>query len=260
MDLNYEQRYHQLEEAHWWFTGRRDAIRKLIHGLRIPTTADVLEIGCSGGPLQQILLADGYTRLTGIDISEKAIALAHTRGLVNVSVMDGACLTFADNSFDLLLASDVLEHIEDEQQAVREWCRVLRPGGRMIVFVPAFQMLWTRHDEINHHFRRYTGSRLRRVLEQAGLELERSSYWNSALFFPTTAVRLLQRLLVRSRSDIPYAGDLKLLPRWLNVLLSWLLKMENMLLLHVGLPVGVSVFAIARKRYTRHEVGCASRI
>ncbi|MBC6700483.1 class I SAM-dependent methyltransferase [Hymenobacter puniceus] len=247
MDLTYEQKYHQLEEAHWWFAGRRDAVRKLIQSLAIPTTAEVLEIGCSGGPLQQILLADGYTHLTGIDISEKAIALAHTRGLANVSVMDGAQLAFADNSFDLLLASDVLEHIEEEAQAVREWCRVLRPGGRMIVFVPAFQMLWTRHDEVNHHFRRYTGTHLRQVLQQAGLQLERTSYWNSTLFFPTTAVRLLQRLLVRSRSDIPYTGDLKQLPPWLNGLLSRLLKTENTILQHLPLPVGVSVFAIARK-------------
>lgn len=247
MDLSYEQKYHQLEEEHWWFAGRRDAVRKLIRSLRIPTTAEVLEIGCSGGPLQQILVADGYTRLTGIDISEKAIALAHTRGLANVSVMDGAQLLFADNSFDLLLASDVLEHIENEEQAVREWYRVLRPGGRMIVFVPAFQMLWTHHDEVNHHFRRYTSAHLRRVLLQAGLQLERVSYWNSTLFFPTTAIRLLQRLMVSSRSDIPYTGDLKQVPSWLNKALGQLLSTENTILQHLPLPVGVSVFAIARK-------------
>lgn len=248
MDLSYEQQYHQLEEAHWWFAGRRDAIRKLIRSLHIPTTADILEIGCSGGPLQQLLLSDGYTQLTGIDISEKAIALAQTRGLVNVSVMDGAHLAFPDNSFDLLLASDVLEHIADEQQAAREWCRVLRPGGRMLVFVPAFQLLWTRHDEVNHHFRRYTGAHLRHVLRQAGLELERTSYWNSALFFPATAIRLLQRLpAVRSASAVSHTGDLKQLPRWLNSLLSNLLKTENSLLQHMSLPVGVSVFAVARK-------------
>lgn len=247
MDLTYEQKYHQLEEQHWWFTGRRDAVRKLINSLRIPATADILEIGCSAGPLQQILQSDGYQSLTGIDISEKAISLAQQRGVANVSVMDGANLAFADASFDLLIASDVLEHIEDEERAVREWSRVLRPGGCMIVFVPAFQMLWTRHDEVNHHFRRYTGAHLRRVLQQAGLQLERTSYWNSTLFFPTTAVRLLQRLLVRSRADISYTGDLKQLPPWLNGVLSQLLKTENTVLQHLPLPVGVSVFAIARK-------------
>lgn len=247
MDLSYEQQYHQLEEAHWWFAGRRDAIRKLIRSLHIQTTADILEIGCSGGPLQQILRAEGYTHLTGIDISATAIALAQKRGLPNVSVMDGAQLAFPDNSFDLLLASDVLEHIADEQQAAREWCRVLRPGGRMIVFVPAFQLLWTRHDEVNHHFRRYTEGHLRQVLQQAGLELQRTSYWNSTLFFPTAAMRLLRRLVARSRSNTPYTGDLKQLPPWLNSLLSNLLKTENSLLQHVSLPVGVSVFAIARK-------------
>lgn len=249
MDLTYEQKYHQLEEEHWWFTGRRDAVRKLIHSLQVPHTADILEIGCSAGPLQQILKTDGYTSLTGIDISEKAIALARYRGVPNVSVMDGARLDFPDASFDLLLASDVLEHIEDEVQAVREWTRVLRPGGQMIVFVPAFQMLWTRHDEVNHHYRRYTAAHLRRVLQEAGLQLERSSYWNTTLFFPTSAMRLAQRVLPRpAPSNGVDTGDLKKFPGWLNSLLSILLKTENNFLRHAPLPVGVSVFAVARKR------------
>ncbi|SHK11024.1 class I SAM-dependent DNA methyltransferase [Hymenobacter psychrotolerans] len=248
MDLTYEQKYHQLEEQHWWFTGRRDAVRKLIHSLQIPASASILEIGCSAGPLQQILKADGYQRLTGIDISENAIALAKERGIPNVSVMDGAQLEFADASFDLLIASDVLEHIEDEERAVREWSRVLRPGGRMIVFVPAFQMLWTRHDEVNHHFRRYTGAHLRGVLQKAGLHLERSSYWNSTLFFPTSMMRLAKRILPRPATTEPTdTGDLKQFPGWINSALSRLLKTENTLLKHAPLPVGVSVFAIARK-------------
>jgi len=247
MDLNYEQKYHQLEEQHWWFAGRRDAVRKLIHSLRVPLSNDVLEIGCSAGPLQQILRADGYTNLTGIDISESAIALAKKRGIPNVSLMDGANLDFPDQSFDLLLASDVLEHIEDEERATHEWHRVLRPGGRMIVFVPAFQLLWTKHDEINHHYRRYTAGNLRRTLQQAGLEIERSSYWNSSLFFPASIIRVAQRI-IQNRSTInTHTGDLKELPNWINSALSLLLKAENNILRYTRLPVGVSVFAVARK-------------
>jgi SAM-dependent methyltransferase len=247
MDLNYGQKYHQLEERHWWFAGRRDAVRRLIHGLQVPLKADILEIGCSAGPLQQILAADGYTSLTGIDISERAIALARERDIPNVSVMDGAHLDFPDASFDLVLASDVLEHIEDEERAAREWSRVLRPGGRILVFVPAFQMLWTKHDEVNHHYRRYTAGHLRRTLQQAGLQLERSSYWNSTLFFPASVIRLIQRGLPRRPSSKTYTGDLKEFPGWLNDLFISLLKTENSFLRYASLPVGLSVFAIARK-------------
>ncbi|UOG74691.1 class I SAM-dependent methyltransferase [Hymenobacter tibetensis] len=248
MDLAYEQKYHQLEEQHWWFAGRRDAIRKLIHRMQVPLQADILEIGCSAGPLQQILHTDGYTSLTGIDISENAIALAKQRGVPNVSVMDGAKLDFADASFDFVLASDVLEHIEDEELAVREWTRVLRPGGRMLVFVPAFQMLWTHHDEVNHHYRRYTAAHLRRVLQQADLEVERSSYWNSTLFFPASVVRLAKRVYSRPVSDTADTGDLQQFPGWLNSLFSRLLKTENTFLKYGSFPVGVSVFALGRKR------------
>jgi ubiquinone/menaquinone biosynthesis C-methylase UbiE len=247
MDLAYEQKYHQLEEQHWWFAGRRDAIRKLINHMQVPVEANILEIGCSAGPLQQILHTDGYTNLTGIDISENAIKLAEQRGVPNVSVMDGAKLDFADASFDLVVASDVLEHIEDEELAVREWARVLRPGGCMIVFVPAFQMLWTHHDEVNHHYRRYTAAHLRRVIQRAGLTVERSSYWNSTLFFPASVVRLAKRIYSRPSSNTVDTGDLKQFPGWLNSLFGNLLKTENSFLKYASFPVGVSVFAIGRK-------------
>lgn len=248
MDLAYEKKYHQLEEQHWWFAGRRNAVRQLVHKLRIPHTADILEIGCSAGPLQKQLGKDGFTSLTGIDISETAILLAKHRGIQNVSVMDGAKLDFPDASFDVVIASDVLEHIEDENQAVREWKRVLRPGGCMLVFVPAFQQLWTKHDEVNHHYRRYTGRHLRATLAQAGLHLERSSYWNLALFFPTFLIRSVQRALPRHNQAEAYTGDLKEFPSFLNSALTLLLRAENTLLRYASFPVGVSVFAIARKK------------
>nr|WP_243900452.1 class I SAM-dependent methyltransferase [Hymenobacter defluvii] len=246
--MTYEKKYHQLEEKHWWFAGRRSTVRQLVNELRIPHTSDILEIGCSAGPLQKQLAEDGYMSLTGIDISETAIALAKDRGIQNVSVMDGANLAFPDASFDVVIASDVLEHIQDEYQAIQEWKRVLRPGGRMLIFVPAFQLLWTQHDEINHHYRRYTGRRLRDALTQAELHLERSSYWNTFLFFPTSAIRLLQRVLPRRTKSNNYTGDLKEFPRWLNNGLTALLKVEDVLLRYTSLPVGVSVFAIVRKK------------
>ena len=192
----------------------------------------------------------GFTNVTGIDISPRAIELAHRRGLPNTSVMDGTKLDFPDESFDLVIASDVLEHIDDEALALREWRRVLRPGGRLLVFVPAFPMLWSQHDVVNHHFRRYTRDSLVTSLRAGSFTVSRSSYWHGALFAPTLVVRGLQRLLQPSKGQEKAddaSGDLLALPKPLNATLLGLLRLENTLLRHFNFPLGVSVFAVAHK-------------
>ena len=245
MDLAYEVTYHQLEEQKWWFASRRDMVFDIVKHLKLPSTAPILEIGCSGGPLLLALRAAGYKHLKGIDVSEKGITLAQERGLTDVAVMDGAHLDFPDASFDLVIASDVLEHIEDEAQALREWRRVLRPGGRLLVFVPAHQYLWSRHDEVNHHFRRYSAKSLRTAITKASLRVERLAFWNFTLFFPTAMVRLMQRVLPKPEG--PITGDLVPLPPLANTGLLRLIKAENRLLRVLNFPVGVSVFALAQK-------------
>lgn len=252
MDLTYEAKYHQLEEQHWWFASRRDAVYDLIQALKLPKTAAILEIGCSGGPLMQRLRAHGYTDITGIDVSEPAIELAQARGVPHVSVMDGAALKFADARFDLVIASDVLEHIEEEGQALREWKRVLRPGGQLLVFVPAHDYLWSEHDVVNHHFRRYSRRNLVGALTKAGLQVQRSSFWNAAVFLPTASWRLLRRQLAGQRATTATTpssatGDLHHLAAPLNKLLLGWVRVENALLRYVNLPIGVSVFALAKK-------------
>ncbi|GAB3239419.1 class I SAM-dependent methyltransferase [Hymenobacter seoulensis] len=251
MDLTYEAKYHQLEEQHWWFASRRDAVFDLIQSLNLPLTAAILEIGCSGGPLLQRLLDAGYSNVAGIDVSTKAIALAHTRGISSAAVMDGAALEFNADQFDLIIASDVLEHIEYEAEALREWMRVLKPNGQLLVFVPAHPYLWSEHDVVNHHFRRYSRQELINRLQQAGLYVQRSSFWNAALFFPTAFLRLGRRLLygpVSSTIKPGAAGDLHYFTEPVNKAVLWWIKCENRMLQHINLPFGISVFALARKQ------------
>ncbi|NML67021.1 class I SAM-dependent methyltransferase [Hymenobacter sp. RP-2-7] len=253
MDLSYEAKYHQLEERHWWFAGRRDAVFDIIQGLKLPSEAAILEIGCSGGPLLQRLRASGYTDVTGVDVSTAAIELAQARGVPNVTVMDGAALAFSSSSFDLVIASDVLEHIENESRALQEWVRVLQPGGQLLVFVPAHNYLWSAHDVVNHHFRRYSRLSLVRGLAAAGLRVQRSSFWNVALYFPVALVRLVARLLRGRPTTTSLAGttgDLRQLPGLANyTLLSWI-RLENWLLRRIDMPLGVSVFALAQKPFS----------
>jgi len=249
MDKDFEIRYHDLEERHWWFRARRDIILRLISNMDLPDHANVLDVGCSGGPLIKQLVTMGFEEPIGIDISEEGVALAKRRGHPGVAVMSGARLGFADKTFDLVIASDVLEHIDRDGEALCEWHRVMRPGGRLIVFVPAFMMLWSSHDEVNRHFRRYRAAQLRALLERAEFVVERSFYWNTTLFAPVAAVRLLNRLFpVRRESVRP--DDLSLPNRLLNAGLFGLMKMENILLgLGTNFPFGVSVCAIVRKEH-----------
>ncbi|MCB2409191.1 class I SAM-dependent methyltransferase [Hymenobacter lucidus] len=247
MHPTYEQAYHQLEEQHWWFVARREAVFALIRQLNLPLDARILEIGCSGGPLLLALRAAGYQNLSGIDVSEAGIRVAQSRGLTNVAVMDGTQLTFPDNSFDLVIASDVLEHIDDQHQALSEWKRVLRPQGQLMLFVPAFNALWSSHDDVNYHFRRYSVPELKQVVQQAGLRVQRTSYWNSTLFLPAAMVRVLTRAIGSNRKAPHTSGDLEMLPRFLNSSLLNLLRVENLFFRRFRLPVGISAFLMATK-------------
>jgi ubiquinone/menaquinone biosynthesis C-methylase UbiE len=245
MDARYEAKYHTLEEQHWWFRGRRHMVYSLIEQLSLPANAAILEVGCSAGPLLLQLQQAGFTNLTGIDVSETAIALGQKRGLQSISVMDGGQLNFPDAAFDLVIASDVLEHIADDGRAMQEWARVLKPGGKLIVFVPAFQHLWSSHDLVNHHFRRYTKTQLKAIVIQTGLQVKRLSYWNFSLYFPTWLVRKLQNKI--SAQTTPAHDNLLRMPTVVNTILTDLIKLENAGLKKVNYPVGVSVFVVAGK-------------
>jgi ubiquinone/menaquinone biosynthesis C-methylase UbiE len=249
MQKAYEERYHQAELDYWWFVGRRHIVRMLVEQERPDKDSRILEIGCSGGLLMKELQALGLGQPTGIDISSDAIALCRRAGL-DAHQMDAQELALPASSFDVVTASDVLEHLVDEAKAVQEWKRVLKPAGLLIVFVPAFKLLWSKHDEANKHYRRYRRARLVHLLEFSGYVIERSSYWNMALFAPIAAVRLLGRL--RAGRDDPKAeGDLTETPKLVNFLLASILRLENWFLrLGVNWPFGVSVFVLARKAST----------
>jgi len=246
MERAFESKYHSLEERYWWFVARRDMIAKLLS--EEDRHARILEIGCSGGALIKSLREQGCTGIIGIDISERAIDVCRQRGLNNVRVMDAAVLDFADETFDIVIASDILEHMEDDGAALEEWKRVLRRGGRLIAFVPAFHFLWSRHDEVNHHFRRYSRSQLKDVLLSAGFTLKRVSFWNCIFFFPAAIVRIGQRVFGRQGSES--SDQLHDLNPAVNGLLASIVKSENRIIEAANLPFGVSLFADATKQLT----------
>ena len=247
MKADFEKTYHEVEAGHWWFRTRRELVHQLVRRAAPNRQAAILEIGCSGGPLLQLLKADGYTNLTGIDISEKAVSLCCERNLGKVMVMDAQVPDFPPASFDVITASDVLEHLREDRQAIAAWHKLLRPGGTVMIFVPAFKSLWSGHDVVNQHFHRYRAAELATLLREAGYEIERRGYWNFFLFLPVALLRTVKRGLAGKKPELP-SGDLQPCAEPLNSILTGLLRLENQLLLAgLNFPWGVSAAVIARR-------------
>jgi SAM-dependent methyltransferase len=225
-------RLYELEDAHWWFRGRRAVIHALLGRAPLSERPRILDAGCGTGRN----LAD-YARLgeaAGVDPSPEAVAFCHARGLTQVIRSGVETLPFEDGAFDLVAATDVLEHIVDDGQAARELRRVTRPGGHLLVTVPAYTWLWSQHDDSHHHQRRYTLARLRALLRAAGWRPMVQTYFNSILLAPIAAVRIASRDTPRS--------DYDLAPKTINEALVLPMRSEAAFIARGGrLPAGVSV-------------------
>lgn len=245
MKTDYEKVYHALEDTHWWFRARRDMILRLLKNAA-PKDARILEVGCSGGPLLADLRLAGFRDLWGIDISSTAVALARERGFDQIRQADAISTGFDAGAFDVVIASDILEHIADDRAAIREWRRILRPRGTLILFVPCHPFLWTAHDTVNEHLRRYKRLQVKKIVEDNGFFITRSSYWNIIMFFPIAAVRLFLRLIPHLGGGNKY--QIRPTQSILNVAATGLVKIENILISWgFNAPIGVSFFIVARK-------------
>jgi SAM-dependent methyltransferase len=242
MDRNYELQTHQAEDRHWWYRGRRTVIETIVDGMRLPARARILDAGCGSGR-NMVELAHHGT-VTGVELSQTSVCLARERGVGEViegSVLD---MPFPADSFDLAVSLDVIEHLEDDLAALRELRRTVTPGGSLLVTVPAYPWLWSGHDEINHHHRRYTRSSLERVAEQAGWEQVRTTYFNSLLLPAAIILRVLDRLSTKTTES---SLDLWVPPKPLNWLLERPLSLEASLIARGGrIPAGLSLLAVFR--------------
>lgn len=247
MDKIYEKQYHQLERTHFWFVSRR---RKVLSLMTIDPEKSYLDIGCSSGFLLTELLEKGAAKdhVFGVDISDEALAACREKGLSKVYKMDAARIDLPANSFDYIIASDCLEHLQDDREALLNWQKLLKPGGRLILFVPAFMFLWSPHDVVNHHFRRYTGGELVRKVKDAQFTVARQGYWNFTLFLPIFMYRVIRKIWQKlGRQESPNA-DLKPAHPLVNRFLSGVLNLENLLTRYIRFPFGISFYCIAGKK------------
>jgi SAM-dependent methyltransferase len=241
MEEHIYRRLYELEDTHWWFRGRRAVIWALLDRAGLPASPRMLDAGCGTG--RNIVEYGRLGTAAGADPSQTAVAFCHERGLDGVIESGIEKLPFDDGSFDLILATDVLEHIERDDRAARELLRVSAPGGRLLVTVPAYQWLWSQHDDTHHHMRRYTAPRLRAVLRAAGWEPIVETYFNSLLLAPIALVRLL----TRRRQAADGNTDYELASGSLNAVLQAPMRAEASLIRRgARLPAGVSIGMVCR--------------
>lgn len=237
-----------VDERHWWYRGRRQIIRAELDRLPLPVPATILDAGCGSGRMLQEL--EDYGDVHGADVSAEAAAMARSRGHGEIVHGPLEQLPWDDGRFDLITCLDVLEHLPDEQAALRELARVCRPGGWMVLTVPAYEALWSHHDEANHHYRRYVRRTLRSAVADAGWTVERMTSFNTLLLAPAAVVRLAERRL-RSRPSAngdSAAVTLHLGPRWFNSALEAPLRLEARWLRRGRrLAAGLSLLAVLRR-------------
>ena len=233
----------RVEQSHWWHIGRRKILASFVEEICNRVTdrrPRILDVGCGTGA--NLIMLSKYGDAEGVDVSEDALAFCRERGLDKVRLGAGEALPYEDGTFDLVTAFDVVEHMDDDLAGLSEMQRVLRPGGRALLFVPTFMFLWGLQDDVSHHRRRYRLPELRRVLQRAGFEIERTTYANITFFLPILVMRKLMRLTgvkTESENNINVSA--------LNGVLGSMLGAESWLLRYMNLPFGVSGLCVAKK-------------
>jgi len=259
-----------VEDDHWWFVGRRAVVFAQIEdalgthaspragvanltsrtqapagqvshaGTRAYPGRQILDIGCGTGATMDHLRK--YGEVQGIDLAMIPLGFSRRRGHQRTMCASATELPFADDSFDLVTALDVVEHLDDDVKGLGEIRRVLKPGAPAVIYVPAFQALWGPNDDQSGHKRRYRLSQLQAAAEAAGLKVERISYSNFAMFLPIWLGRKLLNLLGRTE-----ASENRINHPLINNALAWLFASEANWLRRHQLPFGVSIVCVVRK-------------
>jgi len=249
-DWTYQEHY-DMEERHWWFRSRRRVLWALVDRAGVGTSPRILDAGCGTGRNMVEFAKLGPAE--GVDLSAQAVEFCHRRGLDGVRQAAIEALPYEDERFDLVLATDVIEHLEDEGPALEELRRVTSADGRLIVTVPAYSWLWSNHDTSWHHFRRYTRRLLAQRVRAHGWEPVVETYFYSSLLPPVAAVRTFQRLRAGANANGNGDGhgksDLHLSPTALDRWLEMPVRAEARLIRRgASLPAGVSVGAVCMRR------------
>ena len=234
----------ELDQEHWWFLARRRILDQLIERVvRPPVQARVLEVGCGTGHNLPMLGRFGSVDACELDKSARTLASPRLGRKVQDARLPDLSM-FERNGYDMVALLDVLEHVPDDIGSLRAIHRRLKPGGALLLTVPANPWMWSAHDVAHHHFRRYTRAGLSRLFMQAGFEVQLLSYFNSLLFPPIAAARLLHKAAGRDSADDALPGAK------INGLLNTVFGLEAGLIGRLPMPFGVSLAAVVRRPLT----------
>jgi len=231
----------EVEQTHWWFVGRRNLFKNLIKKMNLPEDAKILDIGTSTGTNLRLLKQMGFSNYQGMDLHDEAIKWCAIKQLGVVCKGDVCDIPFPDATFDLVMATDIIEHVDDDLRAVQEIKRVLAPGGQAIITVPAFQSLWGMQDDVSQHKRRYLKKPFAQLLTQAPLRITDINYFNFLLFIPICLVRKIIKL-----SGIKLKSENQINSFFINKVLGLIFELDIAALKYVKPPFGVSILAVVK--------------
>jgi SAM-dependent methyltransferase len=232
----------KVEAEHWWFAGRRQLFANEIARANIRQSSLVLDVGVGSGSNLRMLAEMEFPHVIGLDPNPDVVQICQNKGFASVQQGSICNLPFPSESFDFVLATDVIEHVRDDVAALKEICRVLRPGGYVLITVPAFQSLWGLQDEVALHCRRYRlGTLVERVIS-AKLTIVRSYYFNYLLFAPIwTARQVIRFARIRLQSENQVNSPL------INRILTAIFRLDIATAPRLRPPFGVSGLVVARK-------------
>ena len=232
----------ELDQRHWWYRARREVIAALIRRRAMPPKdAHILEIGCGTG--HNLAMLGRFGEVDALELDEEARTIAEQRlGRKVMSAPLPEIEGVPERHYNLIGAFDVIEHIDDDVAALKSIASRLKPGGKLVVTVPAHSWMWSAHDVVNHHKRRYSKSGLIALVDNSPMKLDRIGYFNSLLFPLAVAERAASK--ARAKND----GDVRLPPAPINAMFERIFEAERYLVGRLPLPPGLSLFAVASAR------------
>lgn len=247
MEADAYQLMRKIEDEHWWFVARRKIIKSQLESLAIPEKASILEVGCGTGG--NIALLNRFGDVTCVELDEAAAEMARVRKIS--PVLQGRLpnnMPSFSKQFDVVTLFDVIEHIDEEEASLQNCIDLLKPGGSLVLTVPAFNFLWSQHDDENHHRRRYRRRDLVELAESCGATINFISYFNFWLFPMVAAVKLIRKVF-------PYKNswqDMQQPNKISNFILQSVFSSERYILNCTTLPFGVSLMAVMSKNNDLH--------
>jgi len=227
------------QEEHWWFRARREILMRVFGSLALPPEAEILEIGCGTGG--NLAMLDRFGKVCGVEMHEEAVQYARSTTGQDIRAGYLPDNIPVDGKFDLICLLDVVEHIEDDRLALSTLNDMLKPGGRVVITVPAYQWMFGKHDELLHHYRRYSRKSLRQLMTDSNIEIARIGYFNT-LLLPIAVLAFITDSLTSVEKCTGYDVP----PRWLNATFYHLFRMEQFLIDKLSLPFGCSLLMVSK--------------